>query len=221
MTKGTVQPTLSDLQGAITNLVLLGPKLLSISLSQAAQFVEQSSELLASSLPNLSPSKRVGCCEIPETHCPPRCVCEICWEACYGERREATVRVTNSSPKQTRTFEFEATPFQGPANPGLSPKVSPASATLKPGESVTVTLEFAPTDAFQSGQTYSAEVLIKGAYEQCVCVRLKVYSCKQGHCEVCQGDPPVRIRAHQWYDHFQCIEPCYPVRSCEQDALKP
>lgn len=27
-------------------------------------------------------------------------------------------------------------------------------------------------------------------------------------CEVVLGDPPVRIRAHHWYDHFQCTERC-------------
>jgi hypothetical protein len=60
---------------------------------------------------------------------------------------------------------------------------------------------------------YDAEIVVVGAYEQCVRVTLRV-RCKKTcgdercTCEVIQGDPPLRIRTHHWYDHFQCTEPC-------------
>jgi hypothetical protein len=69
-------------------------------------------------------------------------------------------------------------------------------------------------DEFVDGD-YVAEVFITGSYEQCVELRLGVVpsqKCPPGKprcfCDVVQGDPPVRIRAHRWYDHFQCTEPC-------------
>jgi hypothetical protein len=77
----------------------------------------------------------------------------------------------------------------------------------------------------QAGAQYVAEVRIVGAYEQCVRLVLDVAAkgavvdCGPSRCEVAAGDLPVRIRAHRWYDHFQCTEPCTELlpRTPDQD----
>jgi hypothetical protein len=212
MSKCTVRHTpRNNNQAAIDKIALLGSELMTASLEQAGQILRVTSNLLAGGLSDLSSSKRSACCGIPETDCPPRCACEVHWEASPGEHLRSTIRVTNTSEKQTRNFQFTATAFQGPGNPQVRLTVSPSSATLEPGQSALVTAEFTPTDAFQPGQTYKAEVLIEGAYEQCVCFEFEPLREMQAECEVKQGDPPTQLRAHQWFDHFQCAEPCFPA----------
>lgn len=214
------------------DVVLLGPHLMAASLEQAGRLVRLTSNLLVGRFPQRHhhhhdccgehhhehhhhhSSRHSCCCEIPETHCPPRCVCEIHWEAGPGEPLKATIRVTNTANKP-RIFQFEATSFQGPGNPQVQMTVSPANANLAAGQSTVVTVTFTPNQVFQPGQTYHGEVLIKGAYEQCVCFEFTAL--REGHveCEVEQGDPPLRIRKHDWYDHFQCVEPCFPVEKSD------
>jgi len=153
-----------------------------------------------------------ACCNIPEVDCPPRCVCEISWLASRGEQLNCTIRVRNAS-QASRSFDVEATEFQGPG--GSAPvSVSPTSLELKPGARGLVDVSFTVPDELADGD-YDAEVVITGGYDQCVELRLHVVpsqKCPPGRphcfCEVVQGDPPVRIRAHHWYDHFQCTEPC-------------
>jgi hypothetical protein len=195
------------------DVILLGPHLMAASLEHAGRLVRLTSNLLVGRFPlhhhDYHSSEHSCYCEIPETHCPPRCVCEIHWEAGAGEQLKSIIRVTNTS-KKTRSFHFTATSFQGPGDPQVPMTVSPATANLAPSQSTPVTVTFTPTGVFQPGQTYHGEVLIKGAYEQCVC--FEFIALREGHveCEVEQGDPPIRIRKHDWYDHFQCAEPCFP-----------
>ncbi len=81
-------------------------------------------------------------CEIPETECPPRCVCELRWEATPGEKVKGTIRVTNTGG-QPQAFTFPATALVSDGHDsGLAPTVAPANATLKPGESKSVEGEF-------------------------------------------------------------------------------
>ena len=127
---------------------------------------------------------------------------------------QAHVKVINIG-SATRNFTFIATPFSGPGNPKATIQISPASASLVPHASVDVIASFTVTSDFQPGGQYNAELQIYGAYEQCVRIKLDVEpatgkDCTPEHCEVKAGDLPVRIRAHQWYDHFQCTEPCVP-----------
>jgi len=133
-------------------------------------------------------------------------VCEIRWEAAAGERLRAVVRVTNTS-RDDRNFQFWAKGFQV-GNKTVPLTVSPAAERLKAGGSTSVVAEFTPTHDFQAGQTYTAELLIEGAYEQCVCFQFTPVAEVVARCEVEQGDPPIRLRAHHWYDHFRCAEPC-------------
>jgi len=194
---------------SIADLLLLGPKLVASFLQTAAQLLGQSSELLVKNMRGFALPGFSGCCDIPETDCPPRCVCELHFEARPGDARTATVRVTNRSP-QARNFSFFARPFQTASGP-VPVTVTPANSQLAPNASVVLKVSFTAASAFQLGQIYGAELLIHGAYEQCVCLTCEVPCERTEHCEVEQGDLPKRIRAHQWQDHFQCEEPCFPA----------
>jgi len=189
----------------------LGPQLLSLSAKTTHDFLQTTGDLITDSLPKIGlPELQKNCCEIPETECPPRCVCEIRWKACQGGTVQANVQVTNTG-SATRNFVFSATPFSGPGNPTAAIQVSPGTATVAPNTSVNVAVSFSVPADFQSGSQYTAEFRVYGAYEQCVCIILRIEpptSCAPERCEVRAGDIPVRIRAHNWYDHFQCIEPC-------------
>jgi hypothetical protein len=191
----------------------LAPKLISMSAQTSRDFVDAAGELISATLPKIEiPSRRRNCCEIPETECPPRCVCEIRWKACPGGNVQAYIRVTNTGT-QTRHFTFTVTPFSGPGNPATMVQLSTSGASLAPNASVTITAVLTVAADFQPGGQYAAELQIYGAYEQCVRMMLDVApptarDCAVECCEVRAGDLPFRIRAHQWYDHFQCTEPC-------------
>jgi hypothetical protein len=191
----------------------LGPKLMSMSVKATRDFVEAAGELVTATLPKIEiPRGPKPCCEIPETECPPRCVCDIRWKSCPGVTLQAHIKVTNTG-SATRNFTFIPTPLSGPGNPKTTIQVVPQSASLAPSDSVDVTAVLTVTNDFQPGGQYTAEIQIYGAYEQCVRITLDIEpptakDCVPQHCEVRAGDLPVRIRAHQWYDHFQCTEPC-------------
>jgi hypothetical protein len=193
-------------QASLKDVILLGSTLIAAYLEQASQFAH----LVAGSFPN-SPSFSLssGCCNIPETSCPPYCACEIEWEAREGEHLTANIRVTNTA-REGRAFQFVPSPFQGPGNPAAPLTVSPPGAELQSGQSVYVPVQFLPDQSFQPGQTYHAELLLIGAYEERVCIVFRPLCNQQSECDVRMGEPPVRRRAHNWYDHFQCAEPCFP-----------
>ena len=195
------QPSLEDLVEFF--------KLLLLSLDNVRRVMQEAPSILPQMPAPLS-LRQKDCCEIPETECPPRCVCEVRWEASPGETPSITVRVTNSS-KSARTFQVHATPFVGFGGSPGTLSLSPSSLTLQPGHAGIVSANFTVPNVPEGD--YHAEIIVSGAYEQCVHVTLRVQcrkTCGDEHCtcDVVQGDPPVRIRAHHWYDHFQCIEPC-------------
>jgi hypothetical protein len=198
----------STIQSGIDDLVGVVPGILAQSIEQYGKLLQRSSRLLTELLPSRS-LNLTDCCGIPEQDCPPRCVCEIVWEACPGESLQATIGVRNTSSR-ARDFTFSAGQWTGAAGALPQLKVSPQSAHLNAGERTVVTLSLQLNSQAKAGQQHETEVALRGAYEQCVRVRLQVCDDSAAHCEVEQGDPPVRIRAHQWYDHFQCEEPCAP-----------
>lgn len=217
----------TDLRALLQGLTELGPKLLLMSLNTTREFMEAAGELITGTLPLLKIEMgkvQKCCCEIPETECPPRCVCDIRWKACPGGTAQATIRVTNTG-SVARTFTFVATPFSGPGNPKATVLLSPASATLNPGASAHISASFTVPPDFHNGRRYETEILIYGAYEQCVRITLDIEPptakdcCACECCEVRAGDPPVRIRAHHWYDHFQCTEPCLELE-CRDEGRR-
>ena len=197
----------NKVQSALTDVLMLGPTLMAAYLEQAGQFVR----LVAGSFPG-SPSLGLlaGCCRIPETSCPPRCACEINWEGRQGEHLTANIRVTNTSGEE-RAFQFVPAPFQGPGNPVAALTVAPASAVLAAGQSIYLIVQFVPDQTFAPGQNYHADLLLQGVYEERVCFAFKPLCNQQSECDVKMGEPPIRLRAHNWYSHFQCAEPCFPT----------
>jgi hypothetical protein len=159
-----------------------------------------------------------GCCEIPVTDCPPRCVCEVVWEGMHDQNLAATITVTNTR-KVAQNFALSATPFEGPSGiSGASATVSPANIHLNAGGSATVKVEFVVPKTFAAGDAYDAEVRVLGLYEQCVRLRLHVRPVP--HCAVKQGEIPTHIRAHRWYEHFQCEELCFePAHAVRHPGL--
>jgi len=181
------------------------PPLLSSALDQYVGLLKRGSQLVSGLLPDsLSDfgSSSNACCEVPTQDCPPRCVAEICWQPCPGETVRATVNVKNTS-SQARDFSFSAGTL-GPAKVQLEP----ASAALAPGQSVAVQVSVSP-DGFKPGETYTGEILIRGAYEQCVKLKVRQETpATAPQVDVSQGEIPEHISELKWYRHWQCIEPC-------------
>ena len=220
MSKVAVRPLSRACHSDSPSLAQLAPRLLSLSVGAVTDLLQGMAGVLGPALaakatcPPAGVRARTDCCAVPESDCPPRCVCEISWEAARGEKLRCTIRLVNSSAS-TRTFAVEATSFTGGAEGAVS--VSPSSLLLAGGTSGLVEAAFAVPEEMPPGD-YEAEIVVRGAYEQCVRVLLHVTKKDCGpdlpacRCEITQGDPPVRIRAHHWYDHFQCTEPCAKPR---------
>jgi hypothetical protein len=180
------------------------PGVISSAASQYVDLLRRSVRLIGEAVPSglglLSSSN--DCCGVPTQACPPRCVAEICWEACLGEAQHAVINVENTG-RQSRNFTFAAGAL-GPAKP----TVSPASAELAPGQIVAVQVSVPAGQGFRPGETYRGELTIRGAYEQCVKLVLRLATPQPAEVDVRQGEAPQRITELKWYRHFQCAEPC-------------
>jgi hypothetical protein len=234
MSKVAVRSLSGSCTSDAASLAKVAPRLLTLSVEAVTDLLQGMAGLLGPvlaggpgrcmpAMPTMARPSSPGCCEIPEVDCPPRCVCEITWEAARGEKLQCSIRVVNSSAS-ARTFHLSSTAFAGPAGGGKAAiDLAPTSLQLAGGMSGVVEASFAVPDEMAPG-AYEAEILVRGAYEQCVRVLLCVTR-KPGcgpdlpqccRCEITQGDPPIRIRAHHWYDHFQCSEPCVtPTRKVD------
>ena len=126
------------------------------------------------------------CCDIPETRCPPRCVGAIAWKFGRGAVPEASIVVRNVG-KSSRMFSFVATDLAGLSVGTAKVAVSPAAKALAPGEQVVVHVTLTDSKALAPLQTYRAEVLIRGAFEQCVTVTVEVGRDAYDECVVAQG----------------------------------
>lgn len=199
----------AGLNRSLSGFLTLGPELAMVSLKRSAAFVDEACGIAARTMPALRADCLPffsGLCDIPETDCPPKCVCDIEWHGCPGETVKATIRVANTSGKDAE-FTFDATSFDGDGSVNLL--VTPAKATVGACKSIVIQVAAQISDKAQAGRR-TAEVLIRGIHEQCVRVVLCVEPSAVAHCEIEHGERPYRIRAHRWYDHFQCIEPCDP-----------
>jgi hypothetical protein len=185
-------------------MATLGPRILLESVKTMSNLMEQAVEVSPKIPGGITRPQPKALCEIPESECPPRCVCEIDWEASRRERLHCLIKVTNSSRRQ-RVFTIRARPFPGAAG---TIQIAPDSLTLEPGQSGDVRVYYGVPEGLAAG-AYKTEILVTGAYEQCISVNLNVVDEYPCVCHVVQGEIPVRVRAHHWYDHFQCIEPCF------------
>ena len=148
-----------------------------------------------------------GGCEIPETECATRCIGPIELGAMTGQTVTAVVRVVNRAAV-ARTFTFSATPFtSGTSSAQFA--FAPPSLSLAPGASGFTVASLTIPVNFTRGE-YQAQIVVAGAYEQCVAVELEVgcEDMRSATAEIVQLDAAFRVRAHRWYDHFQCSEPC-------------
>ncbi|MBK6490033.1 MAG: hypothetical protein IPF98_24945 [Gemmatimonadetes bacterium] len=198
---------------AAADLLSVAPRLLVLSMESAQDFVSRATSTLPA-MPGIDAVRRsvVGSddcgCDIPETDCPPRCVCEFHWEGSPGEWFHATIRVRNTS-RVARQFSVVSTDLGGVAAGKLT--VAPARLQLPGGAAANVAVSYHVPAGTAAGSA-TAELLVTGAYEQCVTVRLTVQPQSTITCEVAQGDPPRRVRTMHWYRHWQCEEPCEPPR---------
>jgi hypothetical protein len=134
-----------------------------------------------------------GCCGIPETRCPPRCVGVVQFQIGRGAVPEATIVVRNVA-QVPRQFAFSATELAGPSVGAAALSVSPPAALLSPGESVVVHLELRDSKALSPLQEYRAELRVRGAYEQIVALRCRVGRDAYDECVVADG-PSLKDRA--------------------------
>lgn len=208
----TSAPGVQDMSARIADLANVTRRTMSAAMDVSKPLLHAYMDMLRTAVPAAG-LRRVDRCGIPETECPPYCVCQIDWEGTRGGQLHATIRLTNTG-KEGRHFAFEAGPFQGSSgDTGVVPSLSPSVLTLHPNESGVVNVSVEVGEQFQPGGDYGTEVKIRGLYEQCVRLRLRVRPEQKPHCEVQQGEIPRRIRAHHWYDHFQCEELCFePIR---------
>jgi len=169
----------------------------------------QLSELSKSTSDTLMSMAKSAVCDIPSISCPPKCACDIQWEANPGETRKSTVKIKNTS-KDSIEYTFVAQPFKSCSKTlDASPELSTQSVTAAAGEVVSLVIGVTVGEQFQSGGTYESEVLVRGKYERCVKISLSVACGCDDDCSFDQGDIPYRVRPDSWYRHFQCSEPCF------------
>jgi hypothetical protein len=190
------------------------PGMLSSATSVYLKLIRRAGRAVGELLPADVLAGANDCCAVPTQDCPPHCVAEICWDACPGETQRATITVKNTSA-QTRTFTFAAGNL-GPAQVAIVPP----AARIDAGQSVTLQVAVAAA-GLKEGETYTTELLIRGAYEQCVKLKLHVAPTAVPHVDVSQGDLPHRVTELKWYRHWQCTDPCAPpARTTDKPSIQ-
>ena len=190
------------------------PGMLSSAASTYLKLIRRAGRAVGGLLPADMLAGANDCCAVPTQDCPPHCVAEICWDACPGETQRATITVRNTST-QARTFTFAAGNL-GPAKV----EIAPPTAQIAAGQSVTLQVAVAAA-GLKEGETYTTELLVRGAFEQCVKLKLRVTRTAVPHLDVAQGDVPQRITELKWYRHWQCTDPCAtPTRSTDNSVIR-
>ena len=178
------------------------PGMLSSATSVYLKLIRRAGRMAEDLLPADMLAGANECCAVPTQDCPPHCVAEIVWDACPGETQRATITVKNTSA-QARMFTFTAGNL-GPAQV----QIAPAAAQIDAGQSVALQVAVPAAAGLKEGETYTTELLVRGAYEQCVKLKLRVARTAVPHLDLAQGDVPQRITELQWYRHWQCTDPC-------------
>ena len=191
-------------QPSLLSLILLPPRAIAASLQGAADIFRKTLEGVYSDSCLPCHDKHEDCCEIPETCCPSPYVCKIQWIGCPGDSLKYHVQVTNTGKIQ-REFNLIAVPF--PCS-DEAVKVTPNKKTLAPDETLKAVVSFTIPESFGGGH-YLTRIKVAGAYEQYIVVSLYVKPHQSCCCVIEQGEIPKRIKAHHWYHHFQCEEPCF------------
>jgi len=187
------------------------PGMLSSATSAYLRLIRRAGRMVGDLLPADMLTGANECCAVPTQDCPPHCVAEICWDACLGETQRASITVKNTSA-QTRAFAFTAGNL-GPAKV----EIVPPAAQIAAGQSVTLQVTVAGA-GLKEGETYTTELLVRGAYEQCVKLKLRVTRTAVPQVDLALGDVPQRITELKWYRHWQCTDPCAPPSRTTDDA---
>lgn len=189
------------------SLLLLPPRLLSASLSSMAEIFK---ETLNAQYNEVCPScyghhsKHKMCCSIPEKHCPSPYACRINWSGCPGDTLHYQIQLTNTAKIKR---DFSLIPVEFPCTDDVI-KVTPDKKSLLPEQSLKATASFTIPESFGGG-IYRTRIKVVGTYAQYILVCLDVHAHENCCCEIEQGEIPKRIKAHYWYHHFQCEEPCF------------
>ena len=150
-----------------------------------------------------------GPCTIPETQCPPRCECTLEWDTCEGKPVAGTLDIHNTGHGAAK-FTLRAGAFRADcAATEVMPQLEPASFELAPGAHPVVRISVKVNGSFEPGREYQSTVTIAGRYEDCAQLRLRVHRVRTPCCVIDHGEIPRRIRAHNWFDHFQCEQLCF------------
>jgi hypothetical protein len=144
-----------------------------------------------------------GCgCKIPPPCWMPQSAGCVVSRVCAGTSAALSIRVENCGPDE-RTITFDD------AGKNLV-TFQPASLTLGPMETGTVTATLASSSSSGEGGEHSVLVWIHGCKEYYI--RWTVQTAKRASSvcshEICIEDCPDFI--HHWYDHFYCARPCPP-----------
>ena len=129
------------------------------------------------------------------------------WSIQRGMEAEAQLVLRNLG-EGGHTFHIESTPWVGIDADAAALELSTDALHLSGGERGVVQLRLKNSQSFRPCQTYHCEIVVRGYQEQRVQLSCKVERDPSAHLEIEQGEAPQRVRAHHWYDHFQCTEPC-------------
>lgn len=167
-----------------------------------------------------SPAARTGC-RIPETECPPYCACTLDWTMAPGDTRVGRIQIKNTS-KEAITYSLAATPFEScERRTETSPQLEPRSGRVLPGESLHVEVSVNADKAWRAGESYESEIRIRGKYERCVCIRVRMASAAEACCRIEMGEIPKSVHADNWTRHFQCTELCFEPVTSPRDPQSP
>jgi len=202
----------SDMRTALSRWYRFSNEIMVSSMRLGQPLLDAYFKGLSETLPNLTEMAKKSC-EIPETECPPYCVCDMEWDACEGGKISGAINIVNTG-KDAVNFKLKADNFRSKTDDsGTKPQLSPDSFNLAPGATQTTSVSVVVGNGFDPGDLYETQVKVRGRYEQCVRLRMTVRRNLKPHCEVEHGEIPRRLVAHNWHDHFQCEELCFePVR---------
>lgn len=145
------------------------------------------------------------CCP-PEPSCPPRCLAEIERKAYPGEVIVASFRIKNKCGAR-RTYQLGVRPLMdrnGEEAP-TQPTLNRDSVDLEPGQAVSVQLRLDLSEGFQTGQCYTADIVIREReVNQNICFKVCVVACHD-EVTVCPLDErEYFLRWQPWQSHYYC-----------------
>ena len=132
----------------------------------------------------------------------------IDWRIQRGVAPQAALTIHNKGAEAQR-FELTISPLIGVDGAEATIRLEPQALLIDPGESKTARLELDDSLALSPGR-YSTSLRATGLTAPEIRLRCEACPDPSAQFELEQGEPPTRVRAHHWYDHFQCTDSCTP-----------